>query len=73
MLPSKQATYAASQRLVGALGDPHSRFLPPSEFRIAIRQPRAQEWQALAAQRVGTGLVLGKVEGEHERVGWRTP
>ena len=49
VLRTKHETYAAAERMVGALGDRWSEFLPPSAFRRALRKPQPAERDYLAA------------------------
>jgi hypothetical protein len=52
-LHSKRELYQAAGQMVGALGDPYSEFMPPSQFRRALRRPLPAERNYLAAQYVG--------------------
>jgi hypothetical protein len=46
-------TYAALSQLMSCLHDPYSTFLPPSQFRQALRRPQRAERNYLEAQYVG--------------------
>mmetsp|Transcript_9205 Transcript_9205/g.22784 ORF Transcript_9205/g.22784 Transcript_9205/m.22784 type:complete len:637 (-) Transcript_9205:387-2297(-) len=59
LLRTKRELHGALQRLMGRLGDRYSEFLPPSDFRRALRRPLPSERRYLAAQAVGVGLQLG--------------
>ena len=57
-LHSKRELYQAAGQMVGSLGDSYSEFMPPSQFRRALRRPLPAERNYLAAQYVGKSLTL---------------
>ncbi|KAL3145262.1 hypothetical protein ABBQ32_001001 [Trebouxia sp. C0010 RCD-2024] len=64
VLRNRHETYKAAEEMMASLGDRYSQFLPPSQYRRAIRHPQPAEREYLAAQSTGTGVhVGGHVEG----------
>lgn len=65
-LHSRHETYKAAEEMMASLGDQYSQFLPPSQYRRAIRHPQPAEREYLAAQSTGTGIHVG----QHVQRGW---
>lgn len=65
-LRNRHQTYKAAEDMMASLGDQYSQFLPPSQYRRAIRHPQPAEREYLAAQSTGTGVHVGK----HVEGGW---
>eukprot|EP00208_Stichococcus_sp_RCC1054_P001119 CAMPEP_0206145654 /NCGR_PEP_ID=MMETSP1473-20131121/28105_1 /ASSEMBLY_ACC=CAM_ASM_001109 /TAXON_ID=1461547 /ORGANISM="Stichococcus sp, Strain RCC1054" /LENGTH=649 /DNA_ID=CAMNT_0053541937 /DNA_START=262 /DNA_END=2212 /DNA_ORIENTATION=+ len=59
LLKTKHQLHAAAHRMVASLGDPYSEWLPPSEFRRALRKPQPAEREYLALQMTGVGIAVG--------------
>lgn len=53
VLRTKQDAYQAVHQLIASLHDQYSDFLPPSQFRRALRRPSPAERNYLEAQFVG--------------------
>lgn len=67
-METKQELYASAERMLSALGDRYSHFLPPSQFRQAIQRPSPAERDYLEAQFVGTGVQLGPISPDGGRL-----
>ncbi|KAK9796250.1 hypothetical protein WJX73_002715 [Symbiochloris irregularis] len=67
-LHNKRELYTAAHAMLGTLHDRYSDFLPPAEFRKALRRPSKGEREYLAAQYTGTGVQLG---GRAPAGGWQ--
>ena len=59
LLHSPAETSRALADLMTRLNEPYSSYLPPSEWRSALRRPLPVEREYAAAQAVGVGLQLG--------------
>eukprot|EP00877_Chromochloris_zofingiensis_P000051 jgi/Chrzof1/10046/Cz04g25070.t1 len=61
VLRTKQDAYQAVHQLIASLHDQYSDFLPPSQFRRALRRPSPAERNYLEAQFVGVGIQFGSL------------
>lgn len=52
-IETKAELYALADGMLSQLADPYSSFLPPADFRRALRRPLPVERSYLAAQSVG--------------------
>lgn len=65
VLRTKHQLHDAAHRMIASLGDPYSEWLPPSEFRRALRKPLPAERKYLSVQMSGVGIAVGS----HNRAG----